>query len=83
MKIFTLNPVNNRKSFYGKCQVIEENGIAQLKSYETIVAEYDTNNKKMTVNGYYSPTTATHINAFLDYYGFKTCTKIELETYNS
>jgi len=83
MKTFNLTPVNNRKSFYGKCQVIEENGIAQLKSYETIVAKYDTTNNKMTVFGYYSPTTATHINAFLDYYGFKTCTKKELENYNS
>lgn len=83
MKIFNLTPVNNRKSFYNKCQVIEENGIAQLKSYEMIVAEYNMTDKKMTVNGYYSPTTATHINAFLDYYGFKTCTKKELESYNS
>lgn len=83
MKTFTLNPVNSRKSFYGKCAVIEENGIASLKSYETIVAEYNTITKEMKVNGYYSQTTASHINAFLNYYGFKTCTKKELETYNS
>ena len=83
MKIFELNPVNNRKSFYGKCQIIEENGIARLQSYQTIVAEYDINNKKMRVNGYYSLTTATHINAFLDFYGFKTCNKKGLETYNN
>jgi hypothetical protein len=37
----------------------------------------------MVVNGYYSVTTGTHINTFLDFYGFDTCTKKELENYNN
>ena len=82
MKTFELTPVNNRKSFYNKCKVIENENKAVLISYNTEVAEYDLINKKMTVKGYYTPTTATHINAFLNYYGFKTCSKKELENYN-
>ena len=66
----------------GKCQVIEENGISKLQSYETIVAEYNHNTNMMKVFGYYSTTTARHINAFLEYYGFDTCSKKELENYN-
>lgn len=83
MKTFNLNPANNRKSFYGKCRVIEENGVSQLESYDTIVAEYNPRENKMRVFGFYSKTTASHINAFLDFYGFKTCSKKELETYNN
>lgn len=82
MNTFQLTPVNNRKSFYGKCRVIEENGISKLQSYNTIVAEYNHAENKMKVNGYYSQTTASHINAFLSYYGFDTCNKKELESYN-
>lgn len=54
-----------------------------LYSYDTVVATYDHLSNKMTVNGWYSDTTATHINAFLDFYGFDTCTKKELENYNN
>lgn len=79
MKTFQLTPVNGRKSFNGKCRVIEENGISQLKSYETIVAEYNHRTNKMRVFGYYSPTTMSHINAFLVHYGFQACSKSELE----
>ena len=81
-KVFDLQPVNSRKSFYGKCKVIDNGKTAKLQSYNTIVAEYDHNTNKMTVNGWYSFTTATHINAFLDFYGFETCSKKELENYN-
>lgn len=79
MKTFQLTPVNGRKSFNGKCRVIEENGISQLESYETIVAEYNPRTKELRVFGYYSSTTITHINAFLVYYGFQACSKSELE----
>ena len=87
MKTFELTPVNNRRSFYGKCKVVEHiNSLMQVKSdlisYNTNVASYNHDTKKMTVKGYYSPTTASHINAFLNYYGFKTCSKKELENYN-
>jgi hypothetical protein len=83
MKIFNLDPIKGRKSFGGKCGVIKENGLSQLKSYNTIVAEYNHRTNKMVVFNYYSQTTASHINAFLAYYGFDTCTKKELENYNN
>lgn len=82
METFNLNPVNSRKSFYGKCRVEVENNVATLISYTTKVASYDMLNNKMVVNGYYSPTTATHINSFLSYYGFEVCNKKQLESYN-
>ena len=82
MTTFELSPVNNRKSFYGKCRVEQDGNISYLISYTTKVAHYNHETNVMTVNGYYSPTTATHINAFLSYYGFDTCNKKQLENYN-
>ncbi|MEX0597376.1 MAG: hypothetical protein WD512_12855 [Candidatus Paceibacterota bacterium] len=82
MKTFELSPINGRKSFGGKCKVIEKDGVSKLQSYDTVVAEYNHKENKMIVNGWYSKTTSSHINSFLDYYGFDTCTKKELETYN-
>lgn len=80
MKTFELKPINRQKSFYKKAIVIDsETGLMQLKSYETIVAEYNTDTNEIKVFGYYSPTTMRHINAFFDYCGFDTCTKKELE----
>jgi len=83
MKTFTLNPVNGRKSFYDKCRVETEDGMSYLYSYTTKVAHYNHETNKMTVEGYFSQTTSSHINAFLKYYGFDTCTKNELENYNN
>jgi hypothetical protein len=83
MKKFELTPTNGRQSFNRKCIVEEDNGISTLISYNTNVATYNHENNHMIVLGYYSATTLTHINAFLDYYGFDICTKKELiETYN-
>lgn len=75
---FDLQPLN-RKSFYGKAKVTTENGISTLTSYNTDVATYNHETNEMKVKGYYSPTTMRHINAFLDYFGFDTCTKQQLE----
>ena len=69
MKIFELTPINGRKSFGGNAKVIVENNIAKCLSYETIVAEYNTETKEYQENGKYSRTTNTHINAFKNYYG--------------
>lgn len=85
MKTFELTPINGRKSFNGKAGVIEENGVSQLRSYNTIVAEYNhqTNEIKVFDIGSLSATTLTHINAFLSHFGFDTCTKKQLiEYYN-
>lgn len=78
MKTFTLNP-SIQKSYYGKATVIEttENNerISRLQSYSTIVAEYNHHTNKMTVLGWFSETTANHINDFLELYGFDRCNK--------
>lgn len=79
MKTFELIPTNGRKSFNRKCIVIEENNISLLKSYDTIVASYDHLKNEMKIKDFYSTTTLRHINAFLNFYGFDTVTKKELE----
>ena len=81
METFYLVPVNSRKSFYGKCKVIKDSNISSLISYTTTVARYFHDTNKMEVYGYFSATTATHINSFLKYYGFDTCSKKEIENY--
>ncbi len=76
LSMLTLSPVNGRKSFYNKCRVIETgDDLALLQSYNTIVATYNKKTKRMVVNGWYSNTTASHINAFLDYFNFPTVSK--------
>ena len=78
-----LQPTNGQKSFYNKAKLINSNGIIKLVSYSTTVATFDTINNKMYVYGYYSQTTAKHINSFLELYGFKRCNKKQLENYNN
>lgn len=69
MKVFELKPINNRKSFYGKATVIEQdNGDIELRSYNTIVARIS-NGKFERLWAGYSQTTMHHINAFIDLYG--------------
>lgn len=83
MKTFELSPINGAKSFYGKCRVIEENGVSQLLSYDTVVAEYNYRTNLMKVFNAQSNTTIKHINAFMHFHGFNTCTKKELlKSYN-
>ena len=78
MKTYTLDPINGRKSFGGKCRVIEDNDTLKLQSYDTIVAEYNKQTDEVKVNGYYSSTTMTHINSFLNHVGKPTMSKKEL-----
>ena len=78
-----LTPTCNQKSFYNKAKLNNSNGLIKLISYTTNVATFDTINNKMYVYGYYSQTTAKHINSFLELYGFKRCSKKELENYNN
>ena len=82
MEPYKLTPVNGRKSFYGKCEVHRINSIDRLVSYGATVAEYDPVTKEMTVYGWYSTTTTTHINAFLVYNGFPTLNKEQMENWN-
>lgn len=78
MKIFELPSLKGKDEFVKGCSVWEEGGIAKLLSYQTFVASYNTITKEVSVFDYYSKTTLKHINAFLSYYGFTTCTKKEL-----
>lgn len=54
---------------------------SDLISYTTRVAHYNHLTNEMSVYGWFSATTAKHINSFLEFYGFDTCTKKELENY--
>jgi hypothetical protein len=75
---FELQPVNNRKSFYWKAEVIRESNILKLRSYQTIVAQVDLDTNTLFINGRYSKTTAEHINSFLLYLWQNTATKKEI-----
>ena len=85
--LYELEPrFDNRKSFYHKANVYKDNeGKILLMSYRTIVAELtdkmvsEDNKAHIKVNGYYSATTARHINEFLQQYGFDKMSKKEME----
>lgn len=68
---------DDRASFYKKAKVIEHNGIIYLQSYQTIVAKIE--NGEVYVRGWYSQTTARHINEFLLQNGFEKMSKKEME----
>lgn len=86
--LFDLIPqYDRRKSFYGKAKVYsDDKGHLLLMSYSTIVAEItdsiasEDGKPSVKVNGWYSQTTARHINDFLYQYGFKTMSKKEMES---
>ena len=85
--LYNLEPqYDSRKSFYGKAKVYKDDkGHLFLMSYSTIVAEItdgiatEDGRPSVKVNGWYSMTTARHINDFLYQYGFKTMSKKEME----
>lgn len=75
---FLLEPqYDSAKSFYRKAQVINKEGITQLQSYSTIVAEIK--NNKAHIFGTYSQTTLRHLKEFLRQQGFKAETKKQIE----
>lgn len=86
--LFDLIPqYDRRKSFYGKAKVYsDDKGHLLLMSYSTIVAEItdsiasENGRPSVKVNGWYSQTTARHINDFLYQYGFETMSKKEMES---
>jgi len=81
MRIFELFPkYDRRKSFYGKARIVEhENGDKDLISYTTTVASIK--NNILYVYGWFSNTTARHINEFLQQNGFDPMTKKEMEAF--
>lgn len=73
---------STQKSFYGKAVVTElDNGHKVLTSYNTNVCELDQNNNIVEI-GYYSKTTAKHVNEFIMQNGHNGMTKKEIENYN-
>ena len=80
--IVDLRPINGRKSFYGKAQMINEGDVVKLRSYTTIVAEYNRKSKKLKINGYYSATTKSHLDSFLYTLGLPSMTKKEVVDFN-
>ena len=85
--LYELQPqFDSAKSFYHKANVYRnDKGSIFLMSYETIVAEIkdatvtDTGEKQVIVHGWYSTTTARHINEFLQQNGFNKMSKKEME----
>lgn len=77
------------RSYYRRAGVItHENGSKELQSYNTIVVKYDAERRAFKFNGWYSATTARHINEFVhqiispeNKYGFRGLSKREIETY--
>lgn len=72
--------VKNFDGYYNKALMYENIDNSKnliLVSYNTIVAEI--NGSEFVVYGYYSQTTARHINEFLDYFGIKGMSKKEIE----
>ena len=68
---------SSQKSFCKKANVIVEGGQTKLKSYSTIVAVKEDN--KIKVKGWYSKTTAIHINEFLRQNGVSKLNKKQME----
>jgi len=68
---------SSQKSFYNKATLVVDSKETKLKSYDTIVAIKKDNSIK--VNGYYSKTTAIHINEFLRQNGLQSLNKKQME----
>lgn len=85
--LYELKPqFDNAKSFYHKANVYRnDKGKILLMSYSTIVAEIidktvsATGQDELNVFGYYSRTTARHINEFAQQYGFAPMNKKAME----
>lgn len=80
--ITNLEPIyTTQKSFYGKATVEHlDNGHKALYSYNTRVCELNDDNQIIEI-GYYSQTTARHINDFIMQNGHNKMTKKEIENY--
>ena len=72
---------NSSKSFYGKAKILKDNQTIKLQSYNTIVAEYNPSKKVLKINGWFSVTTARHINEFISQFApsFGSMTKKEMQ----
>lgn len=53
---------------YGQCEAYFKGNMVILRSYQTLVAFFDSDTSQFFINGLYSMTTRRHINAFLREY---------------
>lgn len=81
MDIYDLTPqYSSQKSFGGKAKVIvDDDGTKILVSYNTKVAKI-TPSGELKVMGYFTPTTAKHINEFAQQNGFPKMTKAQMDS---
>lgn len=79
MKTFYLN--NSAKHYVNEYVNSDGDHYSDLISYETRVASYNHLTNEISVYGWYSSTTAKHINAFLEFYGFDKLTKQQMLNY--
>lgn len=85
MKTFKLLPIDGRKTLTNHhVNQYESDGEewSDLISYTTRVAAYNHTHNYVSIYNFESATTRRHINAFLDFYGFETMTKKQMEKFN-
>lgn len=70
---------DSRNSFYNKAKTRRNGELEILTSYNTDVAIYNHKLNNIQVLGWFSQTTARHINEFLQIMGFDKLTKQEME----
>lgn len=81
MKTFYIN--NKKNNHVNEYVNSDGDHYSDLISYGKRVASYNHKTNEMSVYGWFSNTTGKHINDFLEFYGFDTCTKQQLiEYYN-
>lgn len=81
-RTFKLQPIDGRKTLDNHhVNEYDINGerVSDLISYTTRVASYNHSTNEVSVYNVRSKTTARHINAFLDFYGFDTKSMPELK----
>ena len=79
MKTFYIN--NKKNNHVNEYTNSDGDHYSDLISYSKRVASYNHNTNEMSVYGWFSNTTAKHINDFLEYYGFDKCNKQQMLNY--
>jgi len=80
-RTFKLQPIDGRKTLnnhHVNEYEVDGERISDLVSYTTRVASYNHATNEVSIYNAQSQTTARHINAFLDFYGFDTMTRKEM-----
>lgn len=81
-RTFKLQPIDGRKTLnnhHVNEYEVDGERVSDLVSYTTRVASYNHATNEISIYNAQSQTTARHINAFLDFYGFDTMTRKEMQ----